>query len=212
MYENPPTTLRVQMGHDDRFINKKAYCDFIRLLQKMLIINPLYDEDDIDLTHVYQELQKAPIGKEIKYIDKENDWTDAEDYAYLDYNVYTIFEDRVHPSLFSTSPSALFEQISDTDLFMVPNVTELYQTIFPNQDTSTVSLTQKLQQIDDALINAYANFKQMLYDYSKAEDVTPPQMNNVDILTVTYDAPGPDTKLYEISISYNLFTNNFVKS
>ena len=172
----------IKMGHDLRFIDQKPYINFIRLCQKLLIINARTTETVVS-QDTYQKLLTSPLNHEVADEGYSDDLWDGK--QLLDKSVMQIFSDKLHPSPFFISHE--FSQIPSSKLFQISNVDFCYHIMFPDiKSVAKIPLKEKLDQIDVLVSTTFNDFTAYIKDYVMRNDLHILDIDSIYIANISY--------------------------
>lgn len=172
----------IKMGHDLRFIDQKPYNNFIRLCQKLLIINARTTETVVS-QDAYQKLLTSPLNHGITDEGYSDDLWDGK--QLLDKSVMQIFSDKLHPSPFFISHE--FLPVLSGKFFQISNVDFCYHIMFPDiKSVADIPLKEKLNQIDMLVSTTFIDFKAYIKDYAMRNDLHVSNIDSIYIADISY--------------------------
>jgi len=172
----------IKMGHDLRFIDQKPYNNFIRLCQKLLIINARTTETVVS-QDAYQKLLTSPLNHGITDEGYSDDLWDGK--QLLDKSVMQIFSDKLHPSPFFISHE--FSPVLSGKFFQISNVDFCYHIMFPDiKSVADIPLKEKLNQIDTLVSTTFNDFKTFIKNYVKYNDLHVLDIDSIYIADISY--------------------------
>lgn len=202
----------IKMGHDLRFIDQKPYVNFIRLCQKLFIINAR-TTDTVVSQNVYQKLLTSPLNHEITDEGYSDDlWGDKK---LLDKSIMKIFSDKLHPSPFFISHD--FSQIPSSKLFQISNVDFCYHIMFPDiRSVEKIAIKEKLNKIDALITTTFNDFKACIKDYVIRNNLPVLDITSIYIADISYIKYDRVANRLSNDCNYRLFfdpiDNSFVST
>ena len=203
---HPATDCQVIIGYDHHIYDNQNYINFIELLEKLLII-AASPNDVIDLKQTYQALSQQPMRQVLQRHDSKS-WNLTAVIFDFNQEVYQCIAQELKPSIFSQFPENNFLKLDTTNYFQIEDLTDFYQTLFPNDHDPAIGTRQKLQKIHSEITTKFNAFKKAI----KEKD-----LKTVELLHFAYQVH--DRELIDriidrgtITITYNATTNLFTKN